>query len=290
VTAHARAEPGCILCGQRPRTRAHIIARNIREVLPRERSRTTHVVAAVPNPSGMPAQSDLSTWNNGAHMLDAQPRVLCAACNNEWMNNLELVATPVVASMIRRDSMSVGTEILRSIAEWALAAAIVRAEMTNQMKSVDADLAAHFRRKGLDDLPVGVGLYRIERPVGSPVAQKIASSLIHDADNGNVPGHMIAFWLDTVGIVVNTEGFVGRGERSLRLFRSAAVRAWPEPEIMDWPPRASVDPGSVLDGHGFAPSSMPSMVLDHARYKDLPPTFAVTHATSPQQPSLQLKR
>jgi hypothetical protein len=166
----------------------------------------------------MPAQSDLSTWNNGAHMLDAQPRVLCAACNNEWMNNLELVATPVVASMIRRDSMSVGTEILRSIAEWALAAAIVRAEMTNQMKSVDADLAAHFRRKGLDDLPVGVGLYRIERPVGSPVAQKIASSLIHDADNGNVPGHMIAFWLDTVGIVVNTEGFVGRGERSLRLF------------------------------------------------------------------------
>jgi hypothetical protein len=244
-------------------------------------------VAAVRNSSSLPAQSELSTWNNGAHMLDTQPRVLCAECNNEWMNDLEEVATPLVASMIRRDTMRVGAEDLRSIAEWALAAAIVRAELTDRIKSVDAELALHFRTNGLNDLPVSVGLYRIERPVGSPVAQKIASSVVHDADDGNVPGHMIAFWLDTVGIVINTEDFVGRGERSLKLFRRAAIRAWPQPDSMDWPPPASVDPASVLDGHGFAPSDMPSMVLDHARYKDLPRTFTVTRATPPQQRTLE---
>jgi hypothetical protein len=195
------------------------------------------------------------------------------------MNDLEEAATPLIASMIRRDTAEVGPETLRSIAEWSLAAAIVRAEMTDQIKSVEPLLAAQFRSHGLDGLPVNVALYRIERPVGSPVAQKIASSVVHDADNGSVPGHMIAFWLDSVGVVVNTEDFVGRGERSLKLFRRASVRVWPEPEFAEWPPPASVDPASILDGHGFAPEGMPTAVLNHARYKDLPRTFSVTRAS-----------
>lgn len=216
-------------------------------------------------------------------MLDAQPRVLCARCNNEWMNDLEEAATPAIASMIRRDAVAVDPQVLRSIAEWSLAAAIVRSEMTDQIKSVAPLLAAQFRSQGIDGLPVSVVLYRIERPVGSAVAQKIASTVVHDADEGNVPGHMIAFWLNSVGVVVNTEDFVARGERSLKLFHRAAVRVWPEPEFAEWPPPASVDPASVLDGHGFAPDRMPRDVLNHARYKDLPPTFSVTRA-APDKP------
>lgn len=272
----ARTDSSCVMCGRTPRTRAHIIAKNIRDVLPRDGHRTTNVVAEVPVSARLPKRSNVSAWNNGAHMLDAQPRVLCADCNNDWMNRLEEAATPIIADLITGATREIAEDQARSVAEWALAAAIVRAEMTDMIRPVDADLRKAFRVSGLEALPVSVDLYALVHEPGSRVTQRISSSVVHDAVDGNVPGHMIAFWLESLGIVVALEEFVARANRAARVLNRSVLRVWPTPSPSTWPPAGAVDPAVVMDAYGFAPQLAPALVFDHRRYKELGRSFSVT--------------
>jgi len=178
------------------------------------------------------------------------------------MSQLE-EATPHVAAMIGRQEVALPIPRLREIAEWAVAAAIVRSSVDLQVVPIDQALAKSYRQAGLSDLPLTVGIASYERTQGHPHIDTVSTSVIRDGDN-IVTGHLVIFWLDRVAIVVATEDWSGVTKRGVQLLNRAVVQAWPASEDRSWPPPSTVSVTNLLSGFGIPAEVFPRAAFDHS--------------------------
>lgn len=261
-TRRADARNRCILCGSAPVTRAHIISRSIRDVLPPSTT-SRDMITRIDFTTPYPRRAAQRTWERGSDILSVQPKVLCGPCNNDWMSVLEDRAAPVVASMITREravELDEGTK--QNVAEWAVAAAIVRGEVIpGELLPIDRDLAQSFRQDGIGDLPVFVAAVNIEeqRELGS--TGPVASSYIHDF-TGGIRGHLIVFWLRELVIVVATRDFAWRAHTGLRVVGSAVATLSPTRSIQTWPLRSSLTDRTLMRALDMRVDEMPRQSFD----------------------------
>ncbi|GGI45568.1 hypothetical protein GCM10010932_10200 [Agromyces flavus] len=254
-----------MLCDGSPVTRAHVIARAIRDVLP-SGATSRDMITRIDFRQSYPRHAEQRTWERGAHTLSVQPKVLCGPCNNGWMSALEDKAAPVVASMItREDDIELGERTKKDVAQWALAAAIVRGEVvTGELLPIDRELARSFRRRGLDDLPLFVAAVNVEQQREFSSTGPVASSYMHDLAGGAL-GHLVIFWLREVVIVVATHDFAFRAHAGLGVLRAAVTPLWPPMYEQRWPPRSSVTDLVLMRALGIRPDEMPRQAMDFSR-------------------------
>ncbi|MFC9560371.1 hypothetical protein [Agromyces sp. NPDC056965] len=178
------------------------------------------------------------------------------------MSNLEDVAAPVVASLIRGEaSIDLTPSALQALSEWALAATVVRGEVATDTQSVDSNLAWSFRELGIDNLPVAVGFVQLEWSLDIRATGPVAWSYFHDVAGG-VAGQTAIFWFHHVGIVVATQDWAAIAARGFRILSSAVVQAWPSPRASHWPPAGSVADRTLLRVLAIPVDTMPRQSFD----------------------------
>jgi hypothetical protein len=210
-----------------------------------------------------PRRAAQRTWERGSDIFSVQPNVLCGQCNNDWMSALEVRAGPVVASMITREyAIELNESTKQDIAEWALAAAIVRGEVAaGELLPIDRDLARSFRQDGIGELPVFVAAVNVEQQRELASTGPVASSYIHDL-TGGVRGHLVVFWLRELVIVVATEDFAFRAHSRLGVVKTAVAPLSPPMYTQTWPLRSSVTDLTLMRALDLRVDEMPRQSFD----------------------------
>lgn len=254
----------CILCGGAPTTKSHVMPSVIRAQLPDD-AHSRDMITRMDLTNPYPRRAEQRTWERGANTFSVQPSVLCGSCNNGWMSSLEDRAAPLVAQMIAgAQSLPLDVPTKTAIAEWALAAAIVRGEVAPDLRPIARSLAQRFRAQGLEGLPVTVAVASLSpaRELGN--TSPAASSFAHDLDGGTA-GHQVVFWLRDVAVVIATEEFAQPAQRGFRVIGQAVASMWPSPAVGTWPPRGSVTDKTLLRAIGFPVDEMPRQSFDFSR-------------------------
>lgn len=261
----SRTRNRCVLCGGAPVTRAHVIARRIREVLPTGTT-SRDMITRLDFTEPYPRRAKQHTWERGSDVFSVQPRVLCGPCNNHWMSVLEDAAAPVVAAMIVREHpVELDKTTKHQVAEWALAAAIVRGEVaSDRLLPIDIDLAQSFRKNGIDGLPVVVAAVNIEKHRQVTAGGEVATSYMHNLDD-RFRGHLVLFWLKEVVIVVATHDYARMTAAGLTVIRSAGTQFSPAAGTEVWPPRSSITDLHFLRALQLRVDEMPRQSFDFSR-------------------------
>lgn len=138
---------GCIFCGRKPTTREHAIPRWAAEVVseywPRwvgsegiiEQKRVsdqgTHSVHSVETPSGA---------------LSIVVRVVCTACNNGWMSDLETSVEPLVRRLIVGKAVDLPADRHEQLATWSVKTMMLLQFLHPERQPVPSEHHHLFRR------------------------------------------------------------------------------------------------------------------------------------------------
>jgi hypothetical protein len=218
----------CILCGESPTTAAHLFAAGLRRELPNDRSMVHRLATPVE-----PGRHRRVTERSGSSVLDLQPKVLCDACNSQWMNSIEQKAIPVIVRLLRGEAFSITTAEQRAVIDWALVVAIVRAETVPGL-SFDREVARAFRNFGAASIDVGVWIASVHLTT-SGVRSRVATTYVR-GEAGGVTGDAVLLWLDTICIILAQPPYRVNFAKELRAFHRAVLpvngiqhREWPLP-------------------------------------------------------------
>lgn len=210
----------CILCGVSPTTKAHLIGNPLRSAIP-VGSRSA---VAVSTPLG-PDEFKLVTEHHGRRIFDLQPRVLCANCNNAWMNGMEQKALPLLTSVVTGNQVWLDDQNRMEIASWALAFAIVRGEVDDLAASYDIDIARTFRERGLEHVPVVVWL--VHTVVNSTDEIPTPGHSVITSPGGPDDGSLTILWLGRFAVIVGEGRLSYQAADGLSLMKRAVVQLWP---------------------------------------------------------------
>jgi hypothetical protein len=235
----------CILCGDAPLTKAHIIPRALHRLIRTEMgpADTAFVVGA--RSSG--ATSSYEFRDSGRDALTYQPRVLCAYCNNVWMEQLEGRAVPIARQLIVGDRISVSKESMTDLASWAVAMAVILGETHHDDCHFTPSDVKAFRetsRPGEEMLVALAWTYPqlVTWSVGAihnPVWP--LSNFQHSANPVDQPGEIVAIWLGRLCVLVaNRTGVSVLAHRLGSLAKHVPVIWPPADEPLNWPPLAEL--------------------------------------------------
>src|SRR5260221_14474873 len=106
----------CIFCGTQARlTREHVFAQWLRAIFADPLVTGSVVYRQSAQPGGPPvARSHRGDW------LDTQARVVCASCNNGWMNQTEESVRAVLPKVIKGSQVLLTQEQQEALATWAV--------------------------------------------------------------------------------------------------------------------------------------------------------------------------
>jgi hypothetical protein len=229
----------CILCGAAPTTSAHLFASAIRDQFPDDRAQVYRMGEPID-----PSRYRRVSHRVGSGVVHVQPKVLCEPCNSAWMNVIEQSAAPLVARIIRGEEVSITSQEQAAIAEWAVAVAILRAELVPGNHSFDPAAARAFRLEGLRGADIGVWLARVDR-TQQGVSSPSATSHVRGELFG-VFGSAVLLWLKEVCVIVAQEPYRTVFDRGLRGV-AKAVRGIPSTSLLTWPLRNSLTDRTLLD-------------------------------------------
>ncbi|MFF7198604.1 hypothetical protein ACFZAM_33465 [Streptomyces sp. NPDC008079] len=100
----------CVFCGATPLTKEHVLPRWLKDAF---------------EPSMLPRVRYVTISQKGrrfreAPLLDQQVRVVCATCNNGWMNNLEEGVRRLLPAVIRGEVRVLSLDDQRALVTWWL--------------------------------------------------------------------------------------------------------------------------------------------------------------------------
>lgn len=228
----------CILCDARPTTAAHLFTKVVREEFPNDRSS----VFLLHEPRDA-ASSVKTTVFVGSGQTHTQPRVLCGTCNGAWMGKIEEAAGATIAAMIRNEEVPLPWSVQRSVATWALAAAILRSEIVPGSYRFDPATARAFRQSGIEAVNARVWLINVENSVDIRGfgGSGIASTYLHAGD-----GEIAIFWMRNLCVFVAAREASEAGDQLISGFRRALIRIWPPTDDAAWPLAHSVTERDLL--------------------------------------------
>jgi hypothetical protein len=227
----------CILCGARPTTASHLFTKTIREEFPNDDGS----VFLMHEPLD-PATSVKTTSFTGSGQTHSQPKVLCLTCNGAWMSQIEEAAGTSIAALIRSESVLMPTSLQRSLATWALAVAILRAEIVPGSFRFDHATAVAFRERGIEAVTARVWFINIENSVViRGRAAGLASTYMPATD-----GEVAVFWLRNLCILVAAREVSAKVDRAILGIRKATISIWPPTENAVWPLPNSVTESDLL--------------------------------------------
>jgi len=227
----------CILCGARPTTAAHLFTKAIREEFPAD----DESVFLMHEPLD-PATSIKTTVFTGSGQTHGQPRVLCGTCNGAWMGQIEEAAGATIAALIRNETVFLPAALQGSLATWALAITILRAESVPGDYRLDHATAVAFRQRGIEAITARVWFINIENSVDiRGRAAGLASTYIPAPD-----GEIAVFWLRNLCILVSAREVSEKVDRAIAGIRKATISIWPPTENAVWPLSNSVTERDLL--------------------------------------------
>lgn len=112
---------GCFFCGQKPRTKEHILPNWLGKAIP-EWTRS-----AIYKHEG-PAQV-FESKQFDRPLLRSTVKETCAACNNGWMSTLEQLMVPHLARLIVGQPTILNRQALETIARWAVKTHMMRTQV-----------------------------------------------------------------------------------------------------------------------------------------------------------------
>lgn len=134
----------CIFCGQGGLTKEHFYPSWMHPFIPNNTLRGEKVITSHPV-KGETIERD-SSGNAGLHTMKL--RVVCAPCNNGWMNRLENEARPTLTKMILGQRHLISDDQQEKVAKWCVAKVIVAEHATGAVPMTppaDRQSFAHSR-------------------------------------------------------------------------------------------------------------------------------------------------
>jgi hypothetical protein len=245
----------CVFCGDESVTREHVFPFWLREAVGGVGSATHYRAAPASAP---PSLSEEIEYDQSWSAADAEMvvRVVCAHCNNTWMNELDHAVEPIIVPLIRNRKQAIGEEQRMLLATWATKIAFLLehtrsvSDLTRRRSLVPP--AAHHELFKLRLPPTFTRLWmlRVSPPVLGvwwrtapvPIAWFDADAARDiGAPNGSLTtfvAGMLGFQLLYAPLTDPYQRFVRRrselGDAFMRLI-------WPPVEPLSWPPEAAVD-------------------------------------------------
>lgn len=99
----------CVFCGATPLTKEHTLPRWLKSALPPGGSRALHI-----------RETESTRVQHVASALEATVKIVCASCNNGWMNRLENEVRPFLPDLINGRAVTLTPEDQRALASWSL--------------------------------------------------------------------------------------------------------------------------------------------------------------------------
>lgn len=233
----------CILCGAAPTTAAHLFASPIRAEYPNDKE-LVYLSEKPVDPGRVVRQSQ----RVGSGQVHAQPSVLCATCNGSWMSVIEQFAAPIVVRLLRGEAVTLSPQEQEAVASWAVAVAILRAELVPDAPPFDRADAQAFRNGSLGAAKVSVWLVNVEITIPGLVGGLATSSIPGQSDGASA--NICILWLRNICIVILQGASVDRSGRPLSVLRPAAQEI-PQAAAFIWPPDRSVTDATLLDVLGL---------------------------------------
>lgn len=138
----------CVFCGASGLTREHVIPRWLTAVLPEQAQwrgqdqATLYTDRAIPD--GEPLHREVAERFNAMTV-----KAVCAQCNNDFMNEIEKAARPILATMIRGQlAIALDPSSLTKVATWAVKTGLM-IQLTGQEPARLDRLYEHLFREGI---------------------------------------------------------------------------------------------------------------------------------------------
>jgi hypothetical protein len=233
---------GCIFCGDKPVTREHVFPQWLNGVLPQQQEWRAQERARIFRPgSARRTQLSIPRRRVGKPLTDTQVKVVCRACNNGWMNDIEEQARLCLIPMIRGSSCLIDPRSAASVATWAV-------KTTMMLEITDLASQAHHT-------PDYDWVWRERLP---PPGTRVWAGLLADTEDWGIRAqhwgllygganidlpcnsHQTTIGLHHVLLVVvgsRVEGFPYPPLGQV----APLIRLWPGPSAIPWPPPVGID-------------------------------------------------
>ena len=184
-------------------------------------------------------------------------RNLCQPCNNEWCNDIELEAKPLLIPMLYARPVTLDAAAQTSLAIWATKTMLML-QMTHQgnQRSIEQDAYGWFRKHRWPLSNEQIWIARYDDEGDWPVSYRHYGMLINKKDSIPHPPHHVNAHIASISIghlVFLLFGHVIKDRPSIRIKAgtpaAATLRAiWPAlGDSVDFPPPGLVEGDSGLD-------------------------------------------
>jgi hypothetical protein len=180
------------------------------------------------------------------------------------MNGLEQGAVPLLGALLRGEPVSTDFETLMKLTEWALAAAIVRAEHGGSHTKLPEATVRAARAGGARAVEGAAAIFSIlradriaSRNRGETIGRGVATSAYASAHTDEPDERMVILWVDRIAVVIAFGGWSYLVQRAARVARRAAL---PLPDVVpaapEWGPDSSITEDQLLSllGVGGVPA------------------------------------
>jgi hypothetical protein len=244
----------CVFCGRTPATKEHIFPFWLREAV-------GGVGPAIhlrlegrdhgPAP-GDPLQYD---YIRDAAEADVRVRVVCAPCNNEWMNDLDHDVEPLIVPLIRNHPVEVSEDDLVSLSRWATKIGLLlehtrgRSSLTRRRSLTPPGAYARFAHTLIPPAEMRIWMLRISPPfTGAVWRTALIPVAAYDPDAaralGAPNGSLTTFAIGMLGFQLMfaplTRPYEELAEKRTHWGEQFMRVLWPPTAPLDWPPPAAL--------------------------------------------------
>lgn len=179
----------------------------------------------------------------GAH----QVRAVCRSCNQGWMNQVETEARPALTPMLTGHKTHISAVDSHIVAIWAVKTAMV-AEVTDPGTAGYHD-ADHVWLRERREPPVGTEVWAASQETNDEWSLRYqhVGFLVAPPDRIDDPcnAQMTTLGLGNLVLAVIHAPAGSPPRPPLESLRGAAVKLWPDPHPVSWPPPISLPPHIV---------------------------------------------
>lgn len=234
----------CIFCCQTPLTKAHIVPKALHPLLEQNFVGRESMQLQT---RGLDENMEWKFSQPGREPHAFQPKVLCAKCNNDWMNRIEKDAIATARRLIQGERFTLTPDLMRAIATWAATMAILLSETHGHDCHFPEKDRVEFRATSVPPETMVVGIvWTYLQPTIPPGGggRRImlpASDITHATGPNDPPGELAVIWLGQLCILVaNRSGIAEMSSRGKKFNEHIEV-IWPTPETsIPWPPRTQL--------------------------------------------------
>ena len=136
----------CVFCGNSGVTNQHVLPDWLKRIVPRVRDTHPQILTWLSTgPTGEPLVMSETHQRRGPFEA-RKVRIVCGQCNSGWMSRLESAAKPILAEMIRGNTINLDSTHQFTLAAWTVMTAIV-AEYTHiPTQAIPASHRQHLMR------------------------------------------------------------------------------------------------------------------------------------------------